>query len=203
MASSNTEIANFALSFLGEPAILSLTATGTAASVMNLRYNAVRDATLRAHPWNFASTRRTLAKLALTPPFGFSTAFALPSDFLRVIRVNESSEPNLYKLELQDNTRVLLMDADTVELRYVARVTSESLFDPLFVEAFAARLAAVTAFKITRDWSIVEQMWALYQEKISEARSVDSMEDPTQHIEAEDFLEARIGFGSFRAIGGP
>ena len=58
---SEVQICNLALAKIGDQQITSLTENSKAGRLCNLVYEPLRDATLRAHPWNFAITRETLA----------------------------------------------------------------------------------------------------------------------------------------------
>ena len=64
MATSVIEICNNALVDLGEEPITSLADNTKAARLCNQRWPAVRDAVLRAHPWNCAVTLARLAASA-------------------------------------------------------------------------------------------------------------------------------------------
>jgi hypothetical protein len=57
---STVDIANYALNNLGASNISSLDENSKAARVVNQRYDAVRDAVFRAHPWNCLIERRKL-----------------------------------------------------------------------------------------------------------------------------------------------
>jgi hypothetical protein len=199
---SKTEIANYALSLYGEPPVLNIDPpeSNRAARIMALRFDSVRDAVLRAHPWNFAVARAKLNKLVDKPPFGFEAAFALPTDFLRVVRVNEASGFANYKLERLKGSRVLLSNDSEINLIYISRVKETGLFDPLFTEALAARLAADTVYAVTQSRELVSDLWTLYRQKLAEARTIDSMEDPTQELEFDDFTDARLGIHGHRPI---
>ena len=54
---SEVDICNRALSKLGAARITSLTEDSVNARACNAMYESVRDAELRAHPWNFAMKR--------------------------------------------------------------------------------------------------------------------------------------------------
>ena len=58
---SEVDIANRALQKLGAESIVSLTQDSENARACNLCYEPIRDAELRAHPWNFAIKRASLA----------------------------------------------------------------------------------------------------------------------------------------------
>lgn len=202
---SKVAIANMALGFMGEPPITALTDDNTAARTMNLFFDSVRDELLRSHPWNFAKKRRNdMSELGDSPTFGFDHAYALPSDFLRLLSFNTESDDN-YRLELVvdsagNETRCLATDADEADIVYVARITDTAIYDPMFTQALAAALAAATAMQITNSGTVTTKMDQLAAAKLALARSIDAQEEPPQIIEADDFINARRGGGKFRPI---
>ena len=82
------EICNSALNQLGASAITSLSENSKNGRLCNARYNTVRDAVFRAHPWNCLTKRITLAADTTAPDWGYTHAFTLPSDCLRVLGIN-------------------------------------------------------------------------------------------------------------------
>ena len=68
---STVDIANFALNNLGASNISSLDENSKAARIVNQRYESVRDAVFRAHPWNCLVRRSQLAQETETPAFGY------------------------------------------------------------------------------------------------------------------------------------
>ena len=68
---SVVDICNEAMDLLGTATIISLTQNSKEARLCNRRFDTVRDAVLRAHPWNCAIVRQQLAKNTTAPAFGF------------------------------------------------------------------------------------------------------------------------------------
>lgn len=184
---SKVDIANLALNILSEAPITSFTDDIKGARVINLLFDSSRDAVLRLHPWNFAVGRQVLAQKVETPPFGYARIFALPSDYLRLLRLNDGKDD--YRIEADG----LLSDVSTAQLRYVKRVTDTARFDPLFVQALAAHLAAEGAMAITNSQSIKAQAQQEFREKLQEARSVDGIENFPEVMFATTFLEVFVG----------
>lgn len=194
--SSAVEIANLALvGVLGHAPIVSFADDNKAGRTMDLLFEPCRDAVLRLHPWNFATSRAVLAQLGTSPPFGFTAQFALPSDFLRVLRLNEGRTE--YRIEAGN----LLTDADRAELLYTARITDTGRFDPLFVQVLAAYLAVEAAIPITNSLNLKEQARSEFREKLQEARSVDGMDNYQDVLIGGDFIDAFLGDDEpFRSI---
>jgi hypothetical protein len=199
---STVDIANFALNNLGASNITSLDENSKAARVVNQRYESVRDAVFRAHPWNCLINRASLAQETTTPAFGYTYQYALPTDPF-CLRVLEFSNGTLsYPQDnITNNTggpvfviegRKLLTDEGTAQIKYIGRVTDTQLYDASLTEALAARLAAEICYAITGSTSMVQIQTSLYEAKINEARFNDATEGATQRLEASDFIESRF-----------
>lgn len=201
---SEVSVVNRALNLLGEPPINSLeepeASEVAAAQAAGLVLADVRDDVLRGHSWNFAVSRAKPAKLAVAPAFGFSNAFTLPSDFLRVVAVNPPDGVN-YRLERVDKQRAIATDADTVNLIYVARVENPNEWDSLFASTMAVRLAAELAVAIKEDMEERDRLFSVYvNEVLPLARTIDAQENPATELIVDDFITARLGRGPFRPI---
>ena len=188
---SEVQICNLALTKIGEDQISSLTDNSKAARLCNLHYEPLRDAVLRGHLWNFAIKRVILALSTNTPAFDYAYQHALPVDYLRAFDVNLISAAE-WKIE----NGFLLSDSDEVTLKYIARITDPDLFDVLFRDCLAARIAAELAQPITDDKKLTEQMFSIYNGKIAEARSMDAMEGTPENITADAWLDSRLGYVS-------
>jgi hypothetical protein len=199
---STVDIANFALNNLGASNISSLDENSKAARIVNQRYESVRDAVFRAHPWNCLVRRSQLAQETETPAFGYSKQYALPTDPF-CLRVLEFSNGSLsYPQDNITNStggpvfviegRKLLTDEGTARIKYIGRVTDPQQYDASLVEALAARLAAEICYAVTGSTSMVQIQTSLYEAKMTEARFNDATEGATQRLEASDFIESRF-----------
>lgn len=192
---TEVSICSNALRKLGDDPITSLTDDTERARLCNAFYESSRDACLRAHPWNFAITRATLAQLSTTPAYGFSYQYALPTDpyCLRVLEMEY--QDYIFKIEnLATEGRVLLTDESTAKILYIARITDTSLFDSLFVDLLTAKLSINLAYAITGSLKVQEQMYLLYTKILSEARSVDGQEGFIDDLVSDTFTDFRKGF---------
>jgi hypothetical protein len=169
---SEVEIINSALNMIGASNIISRGEDSKSARVTNQRFDAVRDAVFRAHPWNCLVTRVTLAADSTAPTFTWANAFTLPTDpyCLRVLRLD------YLDIEFRVEGRKIVCDESTVNLMYLGRVTDPNEWDTLLHEAIAARLAADISFALVQSTSLTQGMFALYEQKLSEARFVDASE---------------------------
>jgi hypothetical protein len=189
MAVSDVEICNRALDAIGAQVITSLT-EGTRPAGLCLRYfPQVRDDVLRSHPWNCALKRSALAADATPPIFGYESRYTLPSDCLRVLRVEGDVDP-LTDWQVEAGGIVTNLGAPLYIL-YVRRVTESGLLDPMLVSVIAARLAMELAIPLTGSQPIRQQMEREYLDRLRAARSADGQEGTALRLGADEFVLAR------------
>jgi len=192
MATSVIEICNNALQDLGEDLIVSLSDGTKAANLCNQRWPSVRDAVIRAHPWNCCMEMDSLAPMSQTPAWRWNYQYQLPADCLRVMAVANASGVVVAEWELQG--RKLLCDIDAeVLIRYVKRETDPTVYDSLLSEALAARLSAVLAYPLSGSTSAQEAAWTIYQNKVAEARGMDAREGVTETLFTSAWEAAKLG----------
>ena len=190
---SVVQICNSALNQLGASSITALTENSKNARICNERYETIRDAVYRSHPWNCLVKRVQLAQDSDTPAWGFSYQYTLPSDCLRVLQIKDYDAD--YKIE----GRKLLIEQSTVYLIYLAIETDVNQLDILLRETISAALSQDIAYAITSNLQVAKLMAEKYQAKLSEARHTDASEGyntdptlaPTDQIITEDFINSR------------
>ena len=191
---SIVEICNSALNQLGASTILALTENSKNGRICNSRYDTVKDAVLRSHPWNCATKRQILAQDTNTPAWGFVYQYTLPSDCLRVLAIENYDSD--YKIE----GRKILSNDSEINLIYIATISDPNEMDVLLREVIGSALAADIAYAVTANASISRQMEERYLLKLKDARHADASEgyntDPTlgnvDQILAEDYLNSRF-----------
>ena len=190
---SVVQICNSALNQLGASSITALTENSKNARICNERYETIRDAVYRSHPWNCLVKRVQLAQDSDTPAWGFTYQYTLPSDCLRVLQIKDYNSD--YKIE----GRKLLIEQSEVYLIYLAIETDVNQLDILLRETISAALSQDIAYAITSNLQVAKLMAEKYQAKLSEARHTDASEGyntdptlaPTDKIITEDFITSR------------
>lgn len=181
MADSSVDIANLALTLIGEAAIVSLDEETDQARALKRIYNITLDAVLRDHNWNFAQLRVSLARHAIAPSFKFSYQYVLPTDpyCLRLLETNLDSD-QAWRIETyktaSEQSRVIVTDATSVKVLYVARLTDVVLWDALFADAFATDLAYRASFAITRNAALTKSLQDEKELAWRKARARDGQE---------------------------
>lgn len=183
---SNVEIANRALTKLGARRVISLEDDTKEGREVKSMFNIVRDAELRKYNWRFSIKRAQLAAMAAPPAFGFDAQYRLPADYLKVIDVGDwypgadltdyvGADTSEYAIE---NGVILTNYAAPLNLRYVARIEDPSLFDSLFVESFACKLAMELAEPLTQSGAKRDQARGEYKDAIADAVRNNAIEKP-------------------------
>ena len=192
---SDVDICNSALNMIGASNIISLTEDSRAARVCNQRYEFIRDAVFRAHPWNCLVTRTSLAADSDTPAFEFDHQHTLPADCLRVLR--PENPDTVFRVE----GRKIISSTTPFKMIYVARITDPHEYDQLLIESIAARLAADVSYALVNSASLSQMLMATYDSKLSEARFVDATEgtpantvniDRAAYTESDVFISSRF-----------
>ena len=205
---STVDICNLALTRLGHKMITSLVENTKASELCTLHYPMTRDAVLRAHPWNFAISRATLALSSTIPNHEFAYRHALPSDCLKVIRTNWEADgsagaavygfPGIMGgtwdiMEYRLEGRFIASNETTVKIEYVARIEDPTQFDTLFTDMLAQRLAAELSMSLTDNQAATKTMWDIYSAKLTEARLMDAQEGtPRDVVDVSPWLTARV-----------
>ena len=186
---SIVDICNGALNQLGASTIITLTEDSKNARLCNARFTQIRDSVFRSHPWNSLQKRVELAADSDTPAWGFTSQFTIPADCLRVLTILDFDSD--YKIE----GRKILTDNSSMKILYVSRVTDPNEYDELLRETLSAALAADIAYAVTSSNPVAKNMYDLFQQKLKEARFVDSTEG--QNMNPEKGMADVIGADTF------
>lgn len=197
---SKTEIANRALTKLGEDRIIDLLDDTERARTLNSLYDTCLDAELRSHLWNFATKRASLPRMVDIPAYGFEFQYQLPSDLVRLIQVNDwwywRGGADYYgssNSEYQVEGRLILTNYNApLPIRYIARVDEPGLYDALFVEAFSCKLAMEACERITQSNTKLQAVQQQYMASIRAAVRADALENPPQALPDESWMLARL-----------
>lgn len=194
MATTELEVANLALGMMNVPPLTSLADPNRQAQLVSSLFADARDELLREHAWNFAHRIDALDEDTGIDavPYGFSFAYELPTDCLRVHKVcMESDFSKGYRFSILQVVTGgppaapalrLFADIEDAYARYTIRTDNVALWDQLFVRAMASYLA----FRLAVLKGIPElqaNMFSMYQNALAVAKSVDAGEQFTMQSE--------------------
>lgn len=194
---ADVDIANAALRKVGSPLRLqSLGSSDPKARILNDAYLPTLEAELRRYVWSFAKTRASIAADAAQSVWGNWNRYAVPGDFLYLIRDDESNQDVDWELEggntAGTGTFILSQTGSPLNVKYVRREINVALMDPLFKDALAARLGydnckALGGTNETRD-----RVKAEYNFAISEATRLGACEKQSVPPPEDLWVNARI-----------
>lgn len=180
---------NAGLQKLGASRIESPTQNTPHARTMSAAYDRVLKAELRRYDWGFAIKRDSIAADAEQTVWGDWNRYALPNDFVRLIRDDETGQSVDWRIEGQF---IVTADDAPLNIRYLAFIEDPNYYDSLFVDALAAKLAYETCQDITGSTGKQQQAKMDYDFAIAEARRLGAIEKPAQEFPEDDWLNARL-----------
>jgi hypothetical protein len=155
---TDIQICNLALARLGDARITALTDATAQAQYCSLFYTQTLEELQTEFDWQFCRKLASLTADATAPAFGYTRRFSVPSDFLRLIRLNGIDEDeNFSKWEIVDGFIHTDLTAPA-QIEYIASVTDAAKFPAVFVEILSAKLATNLAMPLTGSKELFSQM---------------------------------------------
>ena len=193
---TETDIANLALTWLGQRLINSLNDNQNEAKVMKANYPFARDKILAEHAWTFALRRETLAPLAAPPAFGGGNQFLIPNDVVRVFRVyrpDAGSQSNTFQNApgwVREGNHIIA-NMDQIWCHFIFKQTNTTFYSAPFGQALAAKLAADTCLAFTENIKLQDKMEGMYGVKLQEATASDGSQGRTEVVRSTRLTGAR------------
>ena len=176
---TQVEICNYALGLIGAEPISSIGEnTREAKSCVNF-YDLVKLNLLRSHNWNFAIKRATVTGIT-NSTFEFKYKIQKPTDYLRIVSFYD------YTGEFKEEEGYILLNQQTVKLKYVNKNVTEANFDSSFSVCLGSKLAETICYQITQSATLLQMIKQTHKEDLAQARrnnaisnSADSFQEPT------------------------
>ncbi|SKA37783.1 hypothetical protein SAMN02745126_05956 [Enhydrobacter aerosaccus] len=211
-----TDICNAALSHCGTRSKISSIDEGSAeANACRTHLAMVRDQTLRLHDWNFARVTTTLALLQ-NPPDRWAYKYALPSDCVRLRRLNDVPllalpEAFFEAAADKDSTGafvgVILTNAAAVSAIYTAQVADPLRWDAGFADAVTYGLAARVCYELSGKEDRARTLTQLWQINLNQAAAAAANEGSAlnrtyrpEALAARGYDDGLAEFGQFATI---
>lgn len=201
------QIINMALHRLGVERIGSIDDNNKRAVLMKDLFPIVTNELLESGFWNFAMSRKELAKSPTSPTFGWGNAFQLPYDFNRLYKISSENDkggtghlPEYFPVNFTHNPGFviegdkLLTDLDRVFCVYAKKDVDVSDYSSGFIKATYLKLAAEGCYSLVQDRNLSESLTQEAQIWLNEVRSRDSMNDndPDDQPEFESLVMPRF-----------
>lgn len=188
MANSNVDIANIALTSLGEPAITSLSGTQKSQVLCSNNLEPARQEVLGYHPWSVAVYREELTELEEIDNYTqYDHAYSMPLDVIRIlaIRPTESSSLVTAETDFAEGAReesnsyiieggIIYTNADSPYVQFIKDLTNPADLPSYLVDAVAANLAKRIAFSLVQNAQIYQVAAQAYNTAMMMALQMDA-----------------------------
>lgn len=197
MAISDVSICNMALSHVGaRNRIESLDEKTPEAVACNQWYDFSLDQALEANDWTMARARFTLALDGQAPPDEWSFRYQYPAGCLVIRRIWNPAGPDAdaipFEEEINDaEMKTIVTDMENAIAVGTKRITSVSLFRPVFVLLLSHAIAANIAFTLTGKRAVVaDQVNAFNSIKLA-APAIDANEHVAKPPRDAEWIRGR------------
>jgi len=199
---TQTDLINLALAELGEESISTTADTSDRARHMVRVWESALRTVINAFPWGWAKTIATLEVISPTPAFGWANGFTLPTDFVRLVSLNELdawTPSDVFELQ----SGVLYTDESEAKIEYLFYPTASGLdtfldrMDPGAEEILVLRLARLAAPLVVKDGlEKAKDLEMLYMRALSRTRTIAANQQKPAKREPgteSNVLRARYG----------
>lgn len=156
--------------------------------------SAVKQA-LRSFPWGFATKFANFQANQNVPAHGFSHAYTMPADCVRVIDVRQAEELRAPKARFVVSGRLVYANVTPCHARYVSSeyVDTPANWPDDFADAVSCRIAADIANLSAQTASMTAGLLQMYQLALAQAQAVDATETTERVPMDESIIAAREG----------
>jgi hypothetical protein len=187
-------ICNLALSRVGvKQAVASLNENNDTARTCNRFYDHCRETMLREYPWPWAERPVALALVANNPVDDWMFAYRYPQHALRVNRiiggVRRPESPLIYRLGSDSQGKLIYTDYENPTVWVNWNITDTSMFDSLFTDALAWRIASEIAPILSTDSAFAERVAGRYELAVRRALA-SALNEEGQEENPCSFIEA-------------
>lgn len=175
---TRTDLANAALSYLGEMRISNIDDPDSQpARTCKQFIPDTIDEVLRTHPWSCSIRLATLTEVEANPDWGFKRAFQLPSEMMRLLQINgQPFGPSQQYFDIQG--KLLLTNWDEAKIRFVKRIDVPE-FDPLLARAIALQLAVKICIPLSLNSQNQQSCVQQFMLAVGEAKRANAIEKTT------------------------
>lgn len=190
---TKTGVANLAISLLKGNPVTSIDPPDRGSKVAKAAaqwYDDARREALSETDWDFA-LKRTQISSSTAPAFGWSAAYQLPSDYIRLSSIGDEKNPLTEKDYKVENGFILCNEAAPLNVIYVYDVEDITKFSPKFLVAFAKKLASYIAAAVTGSLNMAAGLGELSEIDMSVAKTQDAQQTPPRKVTRSRWAQAR------------
>lgn len=187
---------NKALGYVGAGRITSLTADRQERRELDAVYDGCLQYMLERAGWKFALRSSKLdADTNITPSFGLTYAYTLPSDFVRFTAI---CTDEFFNTEVTDHRKlngILYTSHSTIYVEYVSNGASYGLdlgkYPETYAEALGAWMAAKAVLPISKDRGDRSDLGKIYREMLAAAKGTDAIDERVKWRPEGSWVRAR------------
>lgn len=170
---TDVQICNLALARLGDARISSLSDATAQAQYCTLFYAQTVKELQGDYNWQFCRKQVNLSNPTV-PVTGYSSKYALPQDFIRLVRL-----ANIDVSENFGQWEIISSDVHTglpapLALDYIANITDPTKFPTIFVELLSLKLAAVLSMPLTGSKELFVQLMEVFSATLQKTAFLNS-----------------------------
>lgn len=189
---------NDALFALGERKLAALTENREPRRALDEVYDGAVKYCLEAGQWLFAQrTTHLIPDPAIAPPFGYTNAFAKPSDFLRLTKMCSDSYLNTPLTQYSEEKGYWFAPVSDLYVSYVSDDTQYGMDLSIWPEAFtnyvSLYLASIVCDRLTQSATKTTTLEKKVKAALTEAKSRSAMEQGTKFLPPGRWGSARSG----------
>lgn len=200
MALTKTQVINNGLALIKANLIADPSEASESARNANRIYEQTVQSELEAHAWYFAKVQASLPAALIPPVYKFSFAYPVPSDFLRLveledkwvfsdIRLPDTAPDPLYEMQ---GRSILTGLSAPLNITYIADVTaSTQLWAASFSDVVSAALACDLAMPLTAASGMVELAQKEYEKAVRAAKHANAIQMPPQLMADSSWMSVR------------
>ena len=185
---SRTQICNLSLLEIGEEPISDIEGTERNATRCKLIFDNVVDTVCVSKYWSKLKQRVELALLPDPPIYGFNFQFALPSDHLQILSINDRT-PDRIQFQIEKNN--LLVNESAVFIKYIQKQRNPEQWGELLETAVVYMMSARLGYIVTGDRNLQNDKYALYDKFSRSAATLDSNQGSRRKIRATTLTGVR------------
>ena len=185
---TSVEICNLALARIGAGRISTLDETNSSEAYQcKLHYDAARRQVISAGPWGFAETLTEASQLGISPPAGWSYAYAEPVDALEVYALYpEGVEVGGEGVEFMEQGGTLYTKVPVASILYKKDEDNPGRFSEGFSRTLIAYLAYLINIALTGRYSQKQILYREYAISLREALGIEQGMRVTKGAEGFD-----------------
>jgi hypothetical protein len=172
---TDIKICAAALQLAGAEEITSFEDETREARICASLYPTIKADLLQSHTWRFSIRQEELNRLASTPLFGFSNAYSLPADFLRLIgKSNPTSKHQLFENKVYTDL--------TPVYASIQYNVNERFFPAYFEKLIILEMAVMLSTSLLEDVDKSRNYATLAKNQMVKARNIDSQNNTASII---------------------